>query len=440
MVIVGLLTAWFIGSLNNNWEKQKFTDYSDDADIYLRTATEIVDNKRFHEEDSLTVGAFRRAPGYPIFLAIVFSIFGKSILALFVVQAFLYAISIILLWRISGFFLQQYWRVIPSLLLACSWFVALHVTTIIPELYSLFLLLVLILTILEAQIYQKYQFLLIGGFSVSLFLLTKPMALYIVPILVFLMALTLKGGTLKNISLFLLIPLVFVGAWTIRSYKLFDTWQIQSGSYVVGWKSLEATKPWDRIFASFLGGLFGDVVAERYLPGYADNPEPYENVNIIFDQMIFLANEGKSEKEIEKILYTEAYNRIRAHPLQFSVAGITGLLRQNTPMNFQGQAITHAFALKKTTPWHMSLIIFIRAVWYIFLAVVVYGLILKVYEWKTSGFVITWILLYNFFYAFFTHNEARYLIPIWPFYLLFFVIGLQAIMKKYATRLRITLP
>lgn len=430
-----LILSAILAFVNGSYHETQFSDYHDDAEIYNRTALYILDRGSFHGEDSLFVGAFRRAPGYPFFLAFVYGSFGRSPIAAWGAQAALYIASIILLYRISQYLIPNTYVLLPPILLSCSWFVAAQVTHLIPELFVLFLFLLFFWSLEVFYHSKKYWSVLVAGGALAWIILTKPMVLYMLPFIVMaiLLSLTRRQFSLKisaRAVFLLILPLcIFGGLWTIRSIRLFHTWQVQSGSYVIAWKSLEATEPWRRVIASFIAGASGDIIADVYLPEYSKNPEPYQHVEVVFEYMRELDRKNVPEVEKERILYAEAKERILANPVKFFVAGITGLLRQNTPMNHKGQAITHFLAERDTMPYWQRVILLcvIRLIWYILLSLALLGVWVKRVEWNIWGLAIVWLVLYNGLYAFFTHNEARYLIPAWPILILFFTMGISSL-------------
>lgn len=445
IVFIGLGMAVLMSAINGTWQATSFSDYHDDAEIYNRTALAILERHSFSDDESGFVGAFRRAPGYSLFLAFSYGLLGKTPISAFVTQAILFIASILLLWSLAARWFSYPIRLLPPLLLSFSWFVSLQVTKLIPELLSLFLLLYFLWSLYHFIDHRRRGYLVGAGTALAWFILIKPMALYILPFLLAIIVaheythIPLRQLGL-NLGLLLFVPFIALSAWTIRSITLFNTWQIQSGSYVIAWKSLEAGAPGRRVVASFMGGLAGDIVADKLMPGYANNPDPYLYVDAVFDHMRALRAQGISEREREAILYKEARERIIANPLKFFVTGITGLLRQNTPMNHRGEAITHLFAgggyHTLSSSQKIAIVIILRLAWYFLLFLVAWGIALHYKQWRAWGIVIVWVLLYNLFYGFFTHNEARYLIPVWPLYLLLLTSAIISMYEQYAKRLR----
>ena len=434
IVFIGIGMAVLMSAINGTWRATSFSDYHDDAEIYNTTALLILEKHSFGEEGRGFVGAFRRSPGYPIFLAFSYALLGKTPFAAFFMQALILILSLFLLWSLAGIYFPYPYRLLPPLFLALSWFITLQVTIILPELFTLFLLLFFLWSLFQFFDSRRRGYLGGAGGALAWFILIKPVALYILP---FILAIVIareyaRASFLQlgfTLGLLLVIPFMSIGAWTIRSVSLFHTWQIQSGSYVIAWKSLEAAASWRRVAASFVGGLVGDFTADRILPGYADNPDPHLYVKATFDHMRALGAQGLSEAKREAILYQEARERIIANPVKFLVAGITGLLRQNTPMNHRGEAITHARQ-------NLAVLLVIRLIGYALLALILYGAFLHWRDWHTWGFVLIWFICYNLLYGFFTHNEARYMIPLWPLYFLLLTAALARIFSLYGKRLR----
>src|ERR1700690_717850 len=57
-----------------------------DAPTYLRPARELIDHGRFDNGGSPNEPEFLRTPGYPVFIAAVYGIFGKTNTAVLLVQ------------------------------------------------------------------------------------------------------------------------------------------------------------------------------------------------------------------------------------------------------------------------------------------------------------------------------------------------------------------
>jgi hypothetical protein len=434
IIILGLVTVGVMSAINGTWQNTSFDDFSDDSDTYNLVAHLLLDRWSFHDENSLFVGVQRRSPGYPIFLAIVYFMLGDTPITAYIVHGLLFVGSIILLWRLALLYIPPPYSWLPPMLLALSWPVALLVIGFSSELISLFLLLLQLFLLQKFIQSGKPVFALGAGAALSWFLLIKPAALYLVPLMLALIVIYSRLSVKKTLFYFLIIPVLVVGTWMTRSLILFDTWQIQSGSFVVGYRGLEVTNDWDRTNAALIGGVVGDFFADKYLPGYANNPEPYRSIDIMSDQHLQLGQTGLSEAEREKIIYKEASNRFLQNPAKFVVFGITGLLRQNTPLNHKGRAITQTFAVggyeNISDGLKTSILLGARLLWYIFLSFVLYGAVRNAFSWKLWGMILIWVFGYNLLYAFFTHNEARYMIPLFPYYYLLFTIAIFKVISS----------
>lgn len=444
IIFIGLGMAIFMSVLNGTWQATNFADYHDDAEIYNITALSILERHSFSENDTRGfVGTFRRSPGYPLFLAGSYALLGKTPIAAFITQTAIFILSLILFWSLASFYFPYPYRLIPSLFLSFSWFIALQVTSIVPELLTLFLLLLFLWAFERFFITHRSSSIFLAGGALAWLILIRPVALYGLPVILMLLLLRCFPDlswkqSLRVLSAFLIVPFLAVGAWTMRSVVLLDTWQIQSGSYVIAWKSMEATAAWERIAATFLATLTGDIVADRFFPGYAKEPDHYMFARIVTARMRALDAEGIPEAQKELMLYREARERVTAHPLKFSVSGLMGLFRQNVPLNHRAQPITHLFAggnYPLLSFWQkVGILVFLRIIGYAFLALVIYGIFLHYKEWRVWGMITFWILFYNLFYAFFTHNEPRYMLPLWPLYLLFTTAALHMLINRYAHR------
>jgi hypothetical protein len=443
IILIGVGMAVLMSAVNGTWRLTHFSDYHDDAEVYNITALSILEHHSFAENDARGfVGIFRRSPGYPLFLALSYALLGKMPPAAFITQAIIFTLSLILLWALARFFIPSPYYVLPSLFLALSWFIALQVTSIVPELFTLFLLLLFLWAYEKFFTTDRYAFLFLSGGALAWFILTRAVALYGMPVIIALLlfrSYSYYGSWKKSLRIlgaFLIIPIFAVGAWMIRSVVVLDTWQIQSGSYVLAWKSMEATASWQRIAATFTATLTGDVVAEKFFPGYVKEPDHYRYTKIVTAQMLALDAEGIPESEKEQTLYREARERIKDQPLKFFVSGVMGFFRQNVPLNHRAQPITHLFNngqfASLPTTQKIGILLVLRVIGYFFLALITYGAITKRSQWRLWGMVFFWVAFYNLFYAFFTHNEPRYMLPLWPLYLLFAATAVTSLLNRHA--------
>ena len=440
VILLGTLSVIFMGIVDGTWRKTQFTDFQDDQETYNMLALQLAKDGTYREE----ISSFRRAPGYPAFLAILYRFITPSPLIVYAAQSALFMLSIILLWSLVSYLFPYPYRLVPPLLLALSWFAALSVTKVIPEILSLFLLLLALWCFERCLSSRRISFTIGTGGALSWFLLIKPVALAFMPFIILLFAVRAyfifpraRGAALATVFL-VLIPAVIVGGWIARGAKKFNSYQIQSGAMILEFKSREATAPWKRIFASFTAGLAGDIVADSIIPGYSDNPDPYYYIDPVARENFALDAKGYTEAEKELLFTARAKERILKNPAKFIVAGITGILRQNAPMNHKGNAIIHMFSRKShpDIPYALKIttLVALRVLWYGFLAFVLTGILKERKNWQTYGMFALWIILYNGMNGFFSHNEARYIIPVWPLYLIFATTTLMYLKQQRSAR------
>src|SRR3989344_2852731 len=161
VILLGTLSVIFMGIVDGTWRKTQFTDFQDDQETYNMLA---------------------------LHLAILYRFITPSPLIVYAAQGALFMLSIILLWSLVSYLFPYPYRLVPPLLLALSWFAALSVTKVIPEILSLFLLLLALWCFERCLSSRRISFTIGTGGALSWFLLIKPVALAFMPFIILLFA------------------------------------------------------------------------------------------------------------------------------------------------------------------------------------------------------------------------------------------------------------
>jgi len=204
-----------------------------DAPTYLGPAKELIDHGRFDIAGSPGVPEFLRTPGYPVFIAAVYGIFGQRNAAVLLVQVALSAVTILL----AYLFAARVWSVPIGLLAAL--FTLLEPlqnatsSTLLTESLSALLLIVVAgigFTALTRDEPRPALWALLG-LVIAEATLVRPVTYYL-PLLVVVVLIVRRRLRrerwldLVKIMVAFLVPLVvLVGGWQLRNHERVGSWQ-----------------------------------------------------------------------------------------------------------------------------------------------------------------------------------------------------------------------
>src|SRR3989344_1984117 len=180
IIILGIGLSLFIAHLNGNLYRTKLSDYRDDSRFFIEKAEFLLKEGSFRDD----LSEFRKPPVYPLFLAVVFSLFGHNPIGIWVVQILLFAVTLVLLYLISRRFFADTIAFVPSLLLALYWGNAYLVFSILSYGPAVFLLVFLVYLTFYYKEQPSLQVLIVWSLILSILILTRPIVLYATPFLV----------------------------------------------------------------------------------------------------------------------------------------------------------------------------------------------------------------------------------------------------------------
>jgi uncharacterized membrane protein YoaK (UPF0700 family) len=70
-----------------------------------------------------------------------------------------------------------------------------------------------------------------------------------------------------------------------------------------------------------------------------------------------------------------------------------------------------------------------RLAWFLLIGIAIFGAFQSIVQWRIFAILIFYIVYFNVMYALVSHAEARYMLPVLPFYFLFFALGIQRLNK-----------
>src|SRR3989344_3717288 len=427
VLCIALVSGVFLGYHNGEFSKRPLADYKNDPRIYNDMALTMLHTRSLVDENFLFAEPYRKSPGYPLVLAVAYGVFGERPLSAEVLNLVFWLLGIIILWKISSRFLDGYFAYIPPLLLALYWGVATFVVGVTSDIFALFLGLSFVYSLFRFSDSSAIRYIFFAGVAAGFLLITKPVILYGLPFMC--VSFLLSPNTIsRRRPLYGCIAfagaVLFLALWMIYNHSLVGTYQLASGAATLSKRADDIYLTPRRAVTFLVASAFGDYVTGRIVPGYADDPEPH-TVESLRRQKAYARSFTRRDTErditIQKEFYGELFRMIRERPVKFTVLAVPYLFRMNAPTNLEGVEIISLFSgtYQYIPPLVKILVLLLlRSLWFVFLGFVVVGILYALKSWR-DWFTIIWLVVFtNGMYALVSHGEARFIVPIIPFYFL----------------------
>ena len=188
----------------------------DDAGSWDSVGWNVCLGKGFLENDSSPTQ--QRPPAYPIFLAIVYFLFGHSFLWVKISQAVLDTFTVFILYNISKKYFDEKTSLLVSLVLALYPPLIVYNGVIGSEICFTFLLALTLLVLTDAVRKESVKFYGISGFMLGITTLARSTTIFY-PVFLFIgLLVAKKKRILVNISILSLFYIIALLPWTLRNY------------------------------------------------------------------------------------------------------------------------------------------------------------------------------------------------------------------------------
>ncbi|MEK6715213.1 MAG: glycosyltransferase family 39 protein [Candidatus Omnitrophota bacterium] len=396
----------------------------------------------------------KREPLYPFFLSLIYRVFRGSFFAVMIAQAFIFSLTVIFIYSFiskiadnkSAFYSSIFVTVCPPL--------ANYTSYILSEALFIFLLVVFVYISTMMRAHQTNKLFVASGVMLGLLTLCKAHMLYFFPFLILCIIISKWG---KNIILPILLVtvafLITLAPWLGRNYYLFNTWKItsQRAGMTLNVRAMKASYNGNDYknaaiyyFSEELGKIiypdaiikseafmsqFNVVVEGREDEKYWRDYIKEKNFTLREGAIIDLktqkfTRDGLSEVEIDKILTTEALQKIKAHPFKYLLQTPFELIKMTTftylPLLNEEYVSSRINAANKSLVFLIRSII--RLIAYPILALAIYGIYRYRDRWREFLPILFIIIFFNLFYGL-TFGYAPYALPLMPFYIMFATMG-----------------
>ena len=389
--------------------------------------------------DPRNPGFSEREPVYPLFVGGLYALFGAKYWVGMLAQSLLLMLVLTWLgWKLTPVFGTRGAAAIPVLTALVPGVASTAVGNLLPE------TLALVLCTAAAAVFFSFKNIRlrfgVTGLLLGLLGLTRfPFLLFPVFLGGFLFVKlrnkNKKDWPLRAVMLLMLGFLLPVFFWTCRNYLVYGILSPtgSKGGNEVLVRADKVRFEGEDLRAYLFGAFAGDYLARIFYPRYAERIEPYTYGNHIRYPYSAQMQSEPDPAAVSRQAVVEGLRLMQEHPVRYVTDGIAEFFKFNSPMVWHNSAdIRHLFA-----GTHPELPSWIKALFLILYQGIFYGIIgislIMVFSKGFSHpllFLPALVILFgNAVYVFFD-VYARYAMPLYAFYMVFFIMGIQHIFRS----------
>ena len=374
-----------------------------DAKEYFDIAQNLVTGKGF-SIDGIEPTA-RRAPGYPLFLAGLISVFEAVPRLLYISQAIINVLTIFLVFLALKYVeIKSHWRLFVILLFSFSTSF-IYVNVLYAEILTMFMVALILFLSLNSAMHSRPTFQSVStGFAIGALIYLRPTFLYLplfILVCAFIIRIFIPHFQVRKYLTMVGIAILMLAPWTIRNYVKF-------GHFIP-------------LVAAGGGELWGAnfEIAERTVWNAVADIQKYEEQrttnHMLQNQLI---NEYRQKYNLEnpedlnRFLTNQGKTIIMHHPFRYTLLSINRL------MIFWFSPPIGSATLKAISPIIFLIILLLK---YLLTIVSIFGL------WKftrgnfSGAFLVVSLVIYLTILHSATHAIQRYFLPVIP--LVYFGLG-----------------
>lgn len=211
MALSILLQIFFISNFKAN-------PIESDAIQYNLLAKNLLHSKMF-SLDAKTIN-LTRAPGYPLFIFLIYSVFGERVLAVQLIQVILIALICFFIYRISTIVFDGNVGILAALLIAVNPVFICQSFSLLSETLMAFLMTASVYFAIISMREFKIKYFMLLGIFLGAAALTRPIVLLLPFFSICLLMFFYNWKRVLKFALFSLIPFIIVtGIWVYHDYK-----------------------------------------------------------------------------------------------------------------------------------------------------------------------------------------------------------------------------
>lgn len=429
LILLAVVSGSFWGFAYEKDPRPEFSG-SGEAISYDQTALKIL-NKGIFSSDLKEGGLSADRFFYPVFLALVYKIFGHNYHAVTAVQIFIFILIVLLVYRTCQMIFKEKLARLAGIFTALCYSIASFSGWLYRETLFVFLVTLLIYCLYKSQITFKNIWFILAGIVATLSFLTNAIIQFFVIAAIINFFIVFHGKKFKEkllkIGLFVLSFVLSISPFLLGGYISFG------GGGLEGLILRERAEKMQRLeghyWEHFVGNALSDFFAYQWFKDY--NPEEVRHGIETWNRKSEWVDQGKDLDELNQILLNEAKEFIPKHPIMYLKQSSIDFLKFNTPM-IPNMRMQHVFVgtHPELSDFTKGLIIvLIRLIYLFFFAVIIYAIIKYIKNWSKLSWMLLLVFSFNLIFALIL-AIARYSVPVYPLYIILFSLGLASFWNK----------
>src|SRR3989338_8686094 len=386
-----------------------------------------------------------REPIYPLFIALIYKIFGRQHLFIYIGQISIFCLSCILIFKIYKELVELKTAKYSAFLTSVCPTLSSYSVILYSENLFIFLLCLTIYLTVIAKKTGNVKWFIATGVSMGLVVLTKTIMIFS-PIFIVVFFFLGRNKKFKlasytaNIVLTIFLFAVTLAPWILRNYRLFDTMNLSSSraEIILLSRALKTDYSMKKIKTAYVYG-FSEYLGSKFFPGAIEKSRDFllDDDHAAFKMEKNLLGQGYTQKEASSILKKEAIAKIKKHPIKYILQTPFEFFKMMSFMHIP--LLNEINIINKFKDINGGFIILsgikgiYKAIGYFIIFLAIIGIYIKRKEWIQHFIPLALILYINLFHSL-LYGYARYSVPLIPFYFMYMVIGIFAISNNFKLR------
>lgn len=384
-----------------------------------------------------------REPGYPLFIALIYRIFGRRHIFVYLAQIILFYLTCVLTFRVcKEVFDAQVARYSAVLTAICPTLANYAVIFYSESFFTFLLLATIYVAILIRNTGHARWFMLFGIIS-GLAVLTKTAMIFFLPLTIVLYVLYIKKQRdikiyLRNIIMSIFLFTAILSPWVMRNYRLFGIKNLSyRGEMVLLMRALKVDYSAEKIKAAYVYYI-SEYLGNKFFSGVIENPRDFmlEDDHMVYAIEDKLLQQGYNHAEISSRMKSLANSKIKAHPFRYIFQTPLEFLKMaafmHIPLLFDAQVIDKFSNMDNG----LVLLSLIRGLYkfsgYLILLFVASGIYIKRREWMQHFIILAAVFYINVIYSL-LNGYPRYSVPLIPVYFMYAVIAFLAFGRRVSS-------
>jgi len=439
-----IISIFFIAVLSGLFWNQKIfgQPISSDQLGYDGIAMDILSNGQFTDHGQLTI----REPGYPLFLAVIYKIFGHNYDAVRFVQIIIFGLLAVVIYLLAKDIFGEKVAIFSSLGMALFYGLANQAGLVMTELLFAFLLGLFAYSIYKASAEDGNKWLVFSALILGCATLVRGVAEFLFFLVVINLFIIYKNKIsykkiFYKIAVFTVCFFMVLTPWLVKNkFKNGISVSSFTGYYLL-LQTERMKELYPRYAGHFVGYSLGYYISERlsFDTGPGDNKYFSYFEGPIQSKMKKFIAAGYDYGDISNVFTKEALPQIIKHPVQFLSVSALNFFSFNSPILMRGPlwqngvdlAPQFADGRHQEIPDYLKLIIVLtpRLLWFLFFFFVITSIIKNLRDWDKIGWLVLIIIYFNIIYSM-SLGLNRYALPIYPFYIIFAVSSIIFFLNK----------